>query len=168
MKMKKLILCLGSLMLATLSLAQVAEAPVLRPLPGAEFKSGQKKREYKIIPASQIVKDSPEWVYQQAMLALIKRDFNEQAKYVSPKLLSVGRKQDERALAGITQFNPNDSLQIGDFKEEGDSYYARMGFKATDHDGYEIDYRYFLKKDGHWLLVAPKEWQAGKLKAVVN
>ena len=167
MKMKKLILCLGGLMLASLTIAHAADVG-LRPLPGAEYDSGQKKREYKIIPAAQIVKDSPEWIYQQAMIQLIKRDFDEQAKYVSPKLLSIGRKQDESALAGLTQFNPNDSLRIGDFKQEGDSYYACMGFKATNRDAYEMDYHYFLKKDGRWLLVTPKEWQSGKLKAVTN
>ena len=154
-------------MLASLTVVRAADAG-LRLLPGAEYNSGQKQREFQIIPAAQIVKDSPEWVYQQAMLALIKRDFDEQAKYVSPKLLSIGRKQDERALAGLTQFDPNNSFQIGDFKQEGDSYYMYMGFKATNRDGYIVDYHYFLKKDGHWLLVMPKEWQSGKLKAVTN
>lgn len=165
MKMNKIILCLGSLLLAALPVAYAADTG-LRPLPGAEYKSGEKKREYKIVPAAQIVKDSPEWVYQQAMIQLIKRDFNEQAKYVSPKLAAIGRGQDERALTGLSQINPGDSLSIADFKQDGDSYYVYMGFKATNREGYSMDYCYFLKKDGHWLLVTQREWRSGKFSGV--
>jgi hypothetical protein len=166
MKSSKVLGLVGFFIASLNVVAQSADVPALRPIPGDEYDNSE--RELKIIAVADFVKDSPQWVYQQETINFIKRDWVEYAKYVSPALLKVAQANDESSMAAMTKIDPNQTLQIADFKEDGDSYYAYMGFQRTDKDSYQIDYVYFLKRDGHWIRVCRNEWQAGKLAAVHN
>ena len=59
----------------------------------------------------------------------------------------------------------DDTVQVGDSKEEGNRCYVYLTFKREDGRKRSF-YSYFLKVEGRWWSVTAFEWQRGELEAV--
>lgn len=137
----------------------------LRQEPGAEYADHKIRRTYKYVEATDLLEGSPEWVYRQLLIVSKKFDFLELSKYQTPAGVWGARQTTPEQMASFTAVLLDGKLRVGDSKIEEDRAYVYMGFALDDGLGaWKIDYRYFLKREGKWLICFFNEWQSGQMR----
>lgn len=162
--MKNLKYLVSAVCLAAAVFAQ-GEAADLPPFPGAEY-AGAVRRTYRSVTPEDMAEGSPVWISLQLVACSLKGDFEPLKGIVSPSTLKSCQantpKQVEALFGG---FLMDDTVRIGDSKEDGNRYYVYLSFKRSDGRKRSY-YTFFLKVNDRWINVTPAEWRFGELNPV--
>ena len=162
--MKPLRYLISILCLAAALFAEESTEP-LPDFPGSEYK-GANRREFRAITAEDMVEGSPLWVIQQVVTCSLGGDLEPLRKIVSPAdFEGIRANTPDQVQALFGGFLLDNTVMIGDSKEDGDRYYIYSLFTRSDGRKRGF-YTYFLKVDEKWIKVSAPEWRRGKLRPV--
>ncbi len=136
----------------------------LTEFPGKEYGSGEIRRSMRPVTPEDLVEGSPIWIVYQVIAHSKAMNFDALTKLQSPAQIRAARQntpeQMDALVGGILL---DDTVKVGDSKEEGSRYYVYLTFKREDGRKRSF-YSYFLRVDGKWLSVTGSEWQQDRLE----